>query len=70
MITIKASKSDMISEASYDEAEQCMYITFNKGGQYKYSDVPRKKFDELINSDSWGKHFHAHVKGKHEHEKM
>ena len=70
MITIKPNRSDMISEASYDEAEQCLYITFNKGGQYKYSDFPKNKFDELVNAESMGKHFHAHIKGKHDHEKV
>jgi len=70
MITIKSTRSDMISEVSYDEAEQCLYITFQKGGQYKYSDFPKHKFDALISAESMGKHFHAHIKGKHEHEKQ
>ena len=70
MITIKSTRSDMISEASYDEAEQCLYITFQKGAQYKYSDFPKHKFDALINAESMGKHFHAHIKPHHKVEKL
>lgn len=70
MIKIKNTRSDMISECAYDEEAKEMHITFAKGGTYKYSDVPKEKFDALINAESMGKHFHTHIKGKHDHEKI
>lgn len=64
MIEITPTRSDMISKLAYDEDENCMTITFSKGGSYKYKDVPKESFDSLCNSESMGKHFHQHIKGK------
>ena len=65
------TRSSMISGYEYDEETKEMHITFCKGGTYKYYDVPKEKFHALIaDEDSMGKHFHANIKGKHNHEKV
>lgn len=39
-----------------------LYIRFNNGGVYGYSDAPAQVFDEMRGAESAGKFFHAHVK--------
>lgn len=68
MIEITPSRSGMIKKLSYNEGE--LVITFEKGGEYKYKDFPKEAFNDLINSESIGKHFHAHIKNKFESEKL
>lgn len=40
-----------------------LYIAFNSGGLYSYSNVPENVFHELLNASSKGKYFHAYING-------
>lgn len=39
-----------------------LYIRFNNGGVYGYSDAPLEVFEEMKGAESVGKFFHARVK--------
>ncbi len=41
-----------------------LYLEFNNGGVYRYAEVPKKVFDDLLVAESAGKFFHAEIKPK------
>jgi YD repeat-containing protein len=69
MTTVTITRSGMITQLAYDESSKRLTLTFAKGGTYHYSDVPKSQFEAMLNSESVGKHYHAHIKGKYTHEK-
>ena len=69
MTTVQITRSGMITHIAYDEDAKRLTLTLAKGGTYHYSDVPKHQFDAILNSESVGKHYHAHIKGKYDHEK-
>ena len=70
MITIETIRSSMLKSISYDEVEEVLTIIFANGGEYNYFDVPKEIFNELINAESEGKYFTAHIKNKYKYEKV
>ncbi len=70
MITIDTTRSSMITKITYDEATRELTLTFAKGDNYKYDEVPASVFDALINADSEGKYFSAHIKGHYNFERV
>jgi KTSC domain len=62
-------KSNMISVIDYDEENKQLNLTFTKGGVYHFSDFPKDEFNNLINAESVGKYFLAHIKGKYKYDK-
>ena len=47
-------ESSMISAVAYDDAARELFVIFNTGQTYVYSDVPREVYDALLKSDSKG----------------
>lgn len=47
-------ESSMIQAVSYDETEQSLLILFNSGKAYRYFQIPKALFEELLASDSKG----------------
>lgn len=45
-------------------------VRFKGGSHYRYKAVPAEAHAALIGAESVGKHFHAHVRGQYEHEKI
>jgi hypothetical protein len=64
------TRSSMITEMEYDEAEKLLRLKFAKGGWYEYQDVPEEVYQELLNAESIGKYFLASIKGKFPTEKI
>lgn len=52
--------SSDISSVGYESGT--LYIKFNSGGTYSYSNVPESVYRELMNASSHGKYFHANIK--------
>lgn len=69
MTEVHTTRSSMLKTVSYDDKENCLSVTFASGGTYKYKDVPKTVFNELISAESEGKYFLANVKNKFEFEK-
>ena len=55
--------STLISHIGY--ADSTLRIWFKSGDTFDYEGVPEHVFDEMRDSDSVGKYFHANVKGKY-----
>jgi len=55
--------SSQIKKVAYDEEKNELFVTFNTGSKYKYSNVSRSDFDALISAESIGSHFGKNIKG-------
>ena len=45
-------------------------IEFESGRVYQYFNVPEDVFDEFLSSDSKGRYFNAHVRGKYPYQEI
>jgi len=61
----KSVTSSNISSIGYDKETQTLEIEFKGGSVYTYHDVSPAKADELMNAESHGKYFHAHIRNAH-----
>lgn len=56
--------------ASVAWSDGSLYVVFHHGGEYRYRDVPRKVFEQMLSAPSVGKFFHAEVRNKYPHERV
>jgi len=55
----------------YDAKNKKLYITFTRSGEtYMYTKVPQIVVDQLKESSSQGKFFHANIKTKYNYKKI
>ena len=62
--------STNIAMIGYDPDTQELRVHFNDGAEYAYEDVSAATFQKFRESDSKGKYFHQHIKGKFTFQKM
>lgn len=67
-IEMKAVESSNIESVGYDA--QTLFVKFKDGNMYRYQDVPAGTYRDLMDSESIGGHFHAHIKGQYKSEKV
>jgi hypothetical protein len=46
--------SSMIYALGYDEEQQVLEVVFKRTGVYRYRNVPKEVYEQLMNSDSKG----------------
>ena len=56
-------ESSMIASVGYDEAKRILEIEFNSGRIYRYANVPPEVYRGLMEAESHGRYFLAHIKG-------
>lgn len=66
MITVDSSQMDSVG---YDPGTNEMYIEFSNGSIYKYFEVPKRVFVDLLSSKSQGSYFHTDIRMKYSYEK-
>ena len=54
--------SSAIKRVAYNWKTRDMFVTFQSGSVYNYSDVPRKRFTSLVTADSVGRYFQFNVR--------
>lgn len=64
----KKVESSNLSKVRYKKGT--LEIKFKRGGQYKYSKVPKEEYQALLQADSKGKHFNQHIKGVYDFQKV
>lgn len=62
--------SSQISYIGYDEDTNTLYVTFKNGSTFKYEDVPKSKYDKLLNSSSIGSYFIKNIKNNYSYSKI
>lgn len=56
-------KSSTIDKVYYNESQNSLLVKFNSGNTlYKYEQVPREQYDQLMNAKSVGSHFAKTIK--------
>ncbi len=60
----------MILGIRYNEALQDMDIIFRTGEKYRYKNVPRSIYDELMNAESHGQYMHKKILGRYDYERF
>jgi hypothetical protein len=53
--------SEMVHALGYDNETQELEVIFTSGGIYRYNNVPRSVFDEMMHSPSIGHYMHTHI---------
>lgn len=66
----QVDNSSTIAAVGYDPQTGMLEVTFKSGGTYRYADVPAAAHAALMQADSIGKHFHAHIRGKFDHARL
>ena len=54
--------SSNIASIGYDGEEMVLYVTFNSGRTYWYSDVPYGVWEGFLSAPSMGKYFHQNIR--------
>lgn len=65
MIPVNSSN---LSKVGYSNGT--LYIEFNSGSLYSYSNVPEHIYNSLLSASSKGKYFHAYIKNSYEFTKL
>ena len=60
-IKYKKVNSSMLRRVRYDPQNRFLDVVFRTGESYRYKDVPRAKYKELMNAGSHGKYMQAHI---------
>jgi hypothetical protein len=60
----KPVTSSTVVSVGYDHETRTLEVEF-KSGTYQYFDVPPERHNALMSSESLGRHFGEHVRGKY-----
>ena len=67
MNMIPVNSSDL-SSVGYENGT--LYVRFNSGSLYSYSNVPESVYRELLNAPSHGKYFAAYIKNSYPYQRI
>ena len=62
--------SDHIAGAYHDSMENKATIKFKNGYQYHVHGMSPEAYQEFLDADSQGEHFHSHIKGQYHIERV
>jgi hypothetical protein len=60
-----AVQSSNIEMVGFEPSEDILYISFIGGTVYAYSGVEEIVYNDFMNAESKGKHFHKFIKGQY-----
>lgn len=67
---MKAVSSSNVESVGYDGESKELYVTFLNGSTYKYLEVPRSTFNNLLSAPSVGCYLNKHIKNRFAYEKV
>jgi KTSC domain-containing protein len=70
MDSITLPTSTTIERVDYDEAQQSLDVWLRNGSAYRYIDVPRTVFTEMVEAPSAGRYFVDHVRERYSVERL
>lgn len=62
--------SSNLAAVAYEESSNTLYIRFNHGGTYSYSNVPPSVHQGLMSAPSHGKYFAQYIKNSYPYRKL
>lgn len=63
-------ESSVFEAVAYRDGERQLYLKFHGGRAWRYFDFPAHQFDEFLGSDSSGRYFTKHIRGKFREEEL
>lgn len=66
----QAVSSSNLASVGYDAKNEILEVEFNHGGIYKYFDVSKEVYQELMDASSHGQYFSANIRNDYEYEKQ
>jgi hypothetical protein len=63
-------ESSVFWAAGYAEDQSWLYLLFRSGEVYRYFDVPRRQYEELLGAASKGRYFGRHMRGRFRYERV
>lgn len=69
-IEMQPVNSGNLESAGYDDQAQALFIKFKTGQTYRYANVPRRVFDELMAAESKGRYFAAVIRLEYKAERL
>ncbi len=63
-ITTSPVKSSAIAAIGHDPSTNTLRVEFSSGHAYDYPNVSADEYSKLLASDSLGKHFYKHFRGR------
>lgn len=56
-------QSSQVSYIGYEESTKELFVTFKDGHTYKYQEIPKQLYENLMKSDSIGRFLSMYIKG-------
>jgi hypothetical protein len=66
MKPVPVKKSSFIESTHYDDENNILYISFSNGTVVGHKDCPKDHHHGLVNAESAGKYYHAHIRNRYE----
>jgi hypothetical protein len=63
-------ESSAFQAAAYAERQALLYLLFRSGEVYRYFDVPRGQYQELLAAESKGRYFGRNIRGRFRYERI
>ena len=62
--------SKMFTSVAYDEEKQVLHLRFRSGEVYRYFELPAAEYQALLDAESRGRFFLAHIRDHFRYERM
>jgi hypothetical protein len=62
--------STCINRIDYDKATKTLYIEFQKGNRYQYTDVPHREYETFMGAESLGSYFNRFIKHRYPYKRI
>ena len=56
-------QSSLLAGVAYDNGQATLQVEFRSGSVYRYFQVPRHTYQELLQANSKGAYFNRHIRG-------
>lgn len=69
-LTMKPVKSSNLAAVGYDDANGALIVHFKNHMVYRYADVPRETYEEMMVAESVGKFLFKEISPNYQYEKL
>lgn len=63
-------ESKLLAAAAYDAPRRRLYLRFHSGEVYRYYTFPAEHYQELLDAESHGRYFLAHIRNRLPYERL
>ncbi len=70
MINWQPLESKLLSSVAYDAEKRILYLRFHSGDVYRYFDFPACHYEQVLEAESQGRYFLAHIRNQFRYERL